>query len=60
MSTPDDHFVVSHEQLLALSELFFGGRAEPDFERKGRDEIVEALERAGLTGTFWQLPGEEH
>jgi hypothetical protein len=51
-----EHFVVSHAQLLALSELFYGGRAEPGFERCDRATLRRALDDAGLTGRFWDLP----
>jgi len=55
-ATPQSYHVVSSEQLLALSHLFFGGRAEPDFVRRDRQAIRRALDDAGLTGDFWELP----
>ena len=43
-------------QLLALSKLFYGGRAAPGFERRDRDALRRGLDDAGLTGEFWELP----
>ena len=50
--------MVSGAQLLALARLFYGGRAEPDFERQDRTAIRRALDAAALTGAFWELPGD--
>jgi len=47
---------VTSEQLAALSELFYLHRASPDFERKPRAAVREALDAAGLIGPFWELP----
>ena len=39
-----------------MSELFFGGRAEPDFERRTVEELRAGLDAAGLSAAFWELP----
>lgn len=50
------HFEVSEAQLAALASLFYGGRAAPDFARRGLDEILATFGAAGLVGDFWALP----
>lgn len=49
-------FTLSQEQLLSLSALFYGGRADADFERRDAAEIKRVLQAASLVGPFWALP----
>ena len=54
--TPDRVCRVTMEQLAALAHIFYLGRAAPDFERASQETIRAALDAAGLTGPFWELP----
>lgn len=50
------YFVMSADQLAALTSLFYGGRASPDFVRRDLDEIMRVFKQHGLIGDFWRLP----
>ena len=48
--------VISEAQLALLSALFYGGRADPAFERRGADEVARVFSLAGFSGDdFWRL-----
>ena len=45
------------ETLKALAAEWYGDRLDPDWRPRTRDESLAILERHGLTGDFWRLPG---
>lgn len=53
---PGSHAVVSDAQLAALASLFYGGRAAPDFERRGIAEIAATFKKHDMVDDFWKLP----
>lgn len=40
-----------------MTALFYGGRAAPDFERRGGDEIQRVFHDSGFVGDFWAPSG---
>eukprot|EP01052_Picozoa_sp_SAG31_P013676 SAG31_NODE_828_length_11716_cov_4.405785_5_plen_144_part_00 len=53
---PANQFVLDESQVMALSRLFYGGRASPHFERRSLDEVLRVFQANGLVGEFWELP----
>ena len=44
-------------QLAALADAWWGDRLDPDWHPHTRDQNQDILDRVGLTGDFWTLPG---
>jgi hypothetical protein len=47
--------VVPVTQLQQLAEAWYGGRLDPGWRPRTRDESQALLESVGLTGGFWRL-----
>ncbi|MGE5691288.1 MAG: hypothetical protein ACM33B_12105 [Pseudomonadota bacterium] len=45
------------ETLAALAQAWWGDRLAPDWRPHTREQNQAILERVGLTGPFWALPG---
>jgi hypothetical protein len=48
---------ISSRKLCALAHAWWGDRLSPDWHPRTRDESQAILDRLGLTGEFWRLPG---
>jgi hypothetical protein len=48
---------IGAEKLWELACAWWGTRLAPDWRPRTRDENQAILERLGLTGDFWRLPG---
>lgn len=44
-------------KLSELAHAWWGNRLAPDWRPRSRDESQAILDRLGLSGPFWQLPG---
>jgi hypothetical protein len=44
-------------ELARLAQEWWGDRLAPDWRPRTRDESQAILDRLGLTGPFWRLPG---
>jgi hypothetical protein len=44
-------------KLSELAQAWWGDRLDPAWRPHTRDQNQAILDRLGLTGTFWQLPG---
>ena len=45
------------DRLSLLAHAWWSDRLAPDWKPHSRDQNQAILERLGLTGPFWQLPG---
>ena len=49
--------VVPVPQLRALAHDWYGDRLDPDWKPRTVEQSQAILDRHGLTGPFWRLPG---
>jgi hypothetical protein len=48
---------ITSAKLCELAHAWWDTRLDPDWRPRTRDENQAILERLGLTGEFWRLPG---
>ena len=48
---------ITSAKLCELAQAWWDTRLDPDWRPRTRDENQAILERLGLTGEFWRLPG---
>ncbi len=48
---------ISVSTLCDLAHAWWGDRLDPNWRPRARDESQAILDRLGLTGPFWALPG---